>query len=167
MTRLLLALLSLAWPTVQPVRHFCIRTEILDPSELRYYLNKPRDLPGDLRALAARAVDLHGTPFTADADRFPPLVLCQAAKDLNCRYRRSLELRQWVERRRFWECEDRLSESRWLYQVWDTASDCQSRDSYVVTRRHALKKLRELIGDECYYAGDLPPCVPVWRFSLD
>jgi hypothetical protein len=36
---------------------------------------------------------------------------------------------------------------------------------YVTVRRLALKRLRELVGDEAYYAGNLPPCVPIWRLQ--
>ena len=36
---------------------------------------------------------------------------------------------------------------------------------YVTVRRQALKKLKEMIGDQAYYSGSLPPHVPVWRFA--
>jgi hypothetical protein len=34
----------------------------------------------------------------------------------------------------------------------------------VTVRRQALKKLREMIGENAYYYGQMPPSVPVWRF---
>jgi hypothetical protein len=35
----------------------------------------------------------------------------------------------------------------------------------VTVRRQALKKLKEMIGDDAYTLGELPPYVPVWRFT--
>lgn len=35
---------------------------------------------------------------------------------------------------------------------------------FVSNRRAALRRLKELLGDEDYYAGQLPPHVPVWWF---
>ena len=34
-----------------------------------------------------------------------------------------------------------------------------------ISRRHQGWKNGEMIGDEAYYSGNLPPCVPLWRFQ--
>ncbi len=59
-----------------------------------------------------------------------------------------------------------IQETDRLYQVWDKVRDARCDYYYVTVRRTALKDLRALIGDQAYYAGDLPPCVPLWRFEL-
>jgi hypothetical protein len=57
-----------------------------------------------------------------------------------------------------------LLETDRLYQVWDAVRDARCDYYYVNVRRQALERLRELVGDEAYYSGDLPPCVPLWHF---
>src|SRR5262245_32582518 len=52
-----------------------------------------------------------------------------------------------------------------LYGVWDAARDARCEFYYVTVRRQALKKLKEMIGDNAYALGELPPYVPEWRFS--
>jgi hypothetical protein len=54
-----------------------------------------------------------------------------------------------------------ISETDRLYQVWDTVRDARCEFYYVTVRRQALQLLRELIGDEAFYAGRMPPPVPV------
>jgi hypothetical protein len=58
-----------------------------------------------------------------------------------------------------------LQETDRLYQVWDAVRDARCDYYYVTVRRQALKRLRELIGDEAYYSASFPPCVPFWRFQ--
>ena len=36
---------------------------------------------------------------------------------------------------------------------------------YVTVRRQALKRLRHMVGHDDYFAGILPPYVPLWRFE--
>lgn len=50
------------------------------------------------------------------------------------------------------------------FRAWDLLEDAsgQLSDEY---RRRCLEALRDLIGPKAYYAGRLPPAVPLWRFS--
>ena len=57
-----------------------------------------------------------------------------------------------------------LQETDRLYQVWDKVRDARCPYYYVTVRRQALKQLRELVGEDSYYSGNLPPCVPLWHF---
>ena len=58
-----------------------------------------------------------------------------------------------------------LLEADRLYQIWDLVRDNRCDYYYVTVRRQALKKLKEMIGDQAYYSGQLPPHVPVWQFA--
>ena len=49
--------------------------------------------------------------------------------------------------------------------MWDAVRDARCEFYYVTVRRQALKKLRDLVGEEAYLAGTLPPNVPTWRFN--
>ena len=76
-----------------------------------------------------------------------------------------MDARQAVELVHWWEFREAVQEADRLYQVWDNVRDARCDYYYVTVRRHALQKLREAIGPEAYYAGCLPPHVPVWRFQ--
>ena len=52
-----------------------------------------------------------------------------------------------------------------LYQVWDSVRDARCDFYYVTVRRQALKKLRDLIGEDAYLDAELPANVPTWRFN--
>src|SRR5438093_1541624 len=75
------------------------------------------------------------------------------------RFRQPLELLNW------WELRVALQETDHLYQVWDAVRDARCDYYYVTVRRLALKRLRDLVGEEAYYSSNLPPCVPLWRFE--
>ena len=83
----------------------------------------------------------------------------------NRAYRQHLDNRQAMELSNAWELHEMLVEADRLYQIWDLVRDTRCDYYYVTVRRQALKKLKELIGDQAYYSGCLPPHVPVWRFD--
>lgn len=72
------------------------------------------------------------------------------------------ELESWRAR----EWEGLISETEELQRVWRLAIQTRVTGAWVLQRRRALRDLRELIGDEAYEAGILPPVVPVWRFRV-
>jgi hypothetical protein len=61
--------------------------------------------------------------------------------------------------------EEVLEETRELFEVWNTLDDAQQGYYDEAFRRRKLARLRELLGPADYYAGRLPPPVPVWRFE--
>ena len=63
------------------------------------------------------------------------------------------------------EINEAIQEAKLLYDVWDTARDINTEYYYVTVQRSAMKRLRELIGPQAYYAGVLPAHVPIWRFQ--
>ena len=58
-----------------------------------------------------------------------------------------------------------LCETDRLFRAWDAVRDARCEFYYTTVRRHALKNLREMIGDDAFAAGELPPYVPEWRFQ--
>jgi hypothetical protein len=83
----------------------------------------------------------------------------------NASYRQYLEARRWVRRHEWEELSDVLGETDRLREIWQAAAEAAAEDHIWVCRRQALRRLQELIGDEAYYSGNLPPCVPLWRFE--
>ena len=65
----------------------------------------------------------------------------------------------------WWELREAIQETDRLYQVWDTIRDARCDYYYVTVRRQALKRLRETLGPDSYYSGNLPSHVPVWLFQ--
>ena len=82
----------------------------------------------------------------------------------NRAYRQHMDLRQPLELVHACEFRLALQETDRLYLIWDKVRDARCPYYYVTVRRQALKQLRELVGDDAYYSGNLPPCVPLWRF---
>ena len=56
-------------------------------------------------------------------------------------------------------CRIQLSYDSSNFRYWTNALN-------LFKRRKALSKLRDIIGEENFYNGILPPIVPVWRFQL-
>lgn len=147
-----------------PLRALAVDLEILDPREVRYILARPEDFAADLKLLRHRYQELGTAPAVDDALRFPERTTVNELLAFNRNYRRRLDLRQPLELVHGWELRIALQETDRLYQIWDRVRDARCPYYYVTVRRQALKQLRELVGEEAYYSGDLPPCVPLWLF---
>lgn len=66
-----------------------------------------------------------------------------------------------------WYWRDVVAACKMHYAAYDLLDDAYSRP-YPWERRSALAELRDLIGDDMYFARRLPPIVPVWAFkSID
>jgi hypothetical protein len=161
-----LALSPELFATVGPAaQQLALKWEILDPREVRYVLARPEDFTADLKLLQRRYHELANAPPVADCLRFPDRATVSDLLAFNRAYRQQMDARQAIELVHWWEYREAVQEADKLYQVWDNVRDARCDYYYVTVRRHALQKLRESIGPEAYYAGRLPPHVPVWRFQ--
>jgi hypothetical protein len=142
-----------------------VQWEILDPREVRYILARPEDFASDLTLLRRRFHDLADAPALEDCLRFPDRATVNDLLGFNRAYRQHVDVRQPVELAHWWGLRAALQETDQLYQIWDTVRDARCEYYYVTVRRQALKRLRDMIGAEAYYSGNLPPCVPLWRFQ--
>jgi hypothetical protein len=146
-----------------PLQAMAVRWEILDPREARFILARPEDFAADLALLRHRFQDLADAPLLADSQRFPDRATVNDLLAFNRAYRQHVDMRQPVELVHWWELRTALQETDYLYEVWDKVRDARCDYYYVTVRRLALKQLRDLVGEDAYYAGTLPPCVPIWR----
>jgi hypothetical protein len=146
------------------VRTLALSWEILDQRETSELLTVPARFATDLHLLQERLQDLRDAPALAEADRFPTKEVANEMLALNRAYRQELTLRLEIDTVHREELQVALWETDQLYQVWDAVRDARSRYCFVFVRRQALKRLRELLGPEAFCVGQLPPCVPVWRF---
>lgn len=167
-----LVVLLILWPTAPPVptrapeplwdalKRVALTLEVVGPNE-RWANNFEQELAYVRRHWR----DLENAPSLADCSRLPPAELAMAYCRLNWSYQESLKARRWLSRHRWDEMTEALDETQKLYQVWELVRDAVSTDRNWACRRRALLRLREAIGPEAYYSGELPPCLPLWRFS--
>jgi len=149
----------------EAMQNLAVEWEILDTREVRYVLARPEDFSADLNLLRRRRCDLADAPGCNDCLRFPERTTVNEYLAFNRAYRQHIDIRQPGEPARWWELRAALQETDTLYQVWDTVRDARCEYYYVTVRRQALKRLRELLGEDAYYGGQLPPYVPLWRFQ--
>jgi hypothetical protein len=154
------------WPCVQEaLQNLAVEWEILDPKEVRYVLARRDDFENDLNLLRRRYQDLQDAPKLSDCQRFPDRGTVTELLAFNRAYRRFLDARQTMEHDRCACVRMALKETDSLYQVWDAVRDARCDYYYVTVRRQALKRLQTMLGPDGYAAGELPPHVPLWRFS--
>ena len=139
--------------------------EILDARETRYVLANADDAVSDVQMLRRRFQELSDAPRVSDALRFPDRTVINELLAFNRAYRNHVEVRQPLEMGNGGYLRTAQREVDYLYQVWDTARDARCEYYYVTVRRQALKRLKEMLGDDAYYQGQLPSHVPVWRFE--
>lgn len=154
------------WPTVQAaVWTIAINWELMDPRETNFLFNRPDDMLNDLDILRKRHQDLKGAPLVGDSKRFPDRAAVNEMITFNRALRSHINGRQHLETDRSETYRTMLRETDDLYKVWDAIRDARCDSFYTTTRRMALKRLRDMIGAEAYYSGNLPPYVPTWRFQ--
>jgi hypothetical protein len=154
------------WPAIRDAIHqVAVQWELLDPRETRYVLTRPEDFCTDLNMLRRRYQEFQDAPKVEDGMRFPDRNTVNELVRFNRAYRKHLDQRQQFETDRAEAIRDVMWETDRLYQVWDAVRDARCEFYYVTVRRHALKKLRNLVGEEAYQKGQLPPHAPTWRFN--
>jgi hypothetical protein len=152
-------------PLRDAIHQLAIQWEILDERESRYVLTRPEDFCTDLNMLRRRYQDLQDAPKIADAMRFPERTGVNELIRFNRAFRRNIDERRQLEVDRADSLRNVIVETDRLYQIWDSVRDARCDFYYITLRRQALKKLRDMIGEEAYNLAELPPTVPIWRFN--
>jgi hypothetical protein len=142
-----------------------LEREVLDRREEQFMLTRGEDFADDLKLLRQRHADLLDAPPLYDCQRFPDRSVVSELLTFNRAYRQNLDNRLAVEASSRARLEEAIAETDHLYQIWDAVRDTRCDYYYINVRRQALKRLRDLIGEQAYYTGSLPPHVPVWRFQ--
>jgi hypothetical protein len=136
--------------------------ELLDPRELDY-LKSAQDFASDLKLLRDRFDSMQSAPRVAEVNRFPSRDLVGDMLAFNRSYRDSVNSRLDIDMLRADELRTILGETDLLYRIYDALRDARCEYFFVHYRRQALAQLRDLIGMEAFYSGQLPPHVPLWR----
>jgi hypothetical protein len=150
-------------PFVAPaVKALALDWELLDPRETDY-LKNAQDFASDLKSLQGRFEEYRNAPRVAEVERFPGRDLAGDMLAFNRSYRDSVNNRLDLDMVHADELRTIIAETDLLYRIYDALRDARCEYFYVHYRRQALAQLRDLIGMEAYYSGQLPPHVPLWR----
>ena len=95
---------------------------------------------------------VHDAPSLSQIQRFPKGVAQQYVHF-------NREHKQWLEIRGY--CTETAD---WSYRVWYAVHDAVDSPNCMAVRRKALKELRELLGEEAFWSGQLPDAVLWERF---
>lgn len=147
------------------LKEILIKAEILDKRELRYVLSKFDEVVSDWHMIQRRANDLKDAPYLVDHLRFT--IDRSTVNELllfNRAYRQHLDncIPLYPQ-----DANLRLAreENEILYQVWDCVRDAKCEYYYTHIRRQALVRLLKTLGEKDFYEGQMPPHVPIWRFT--
>ncbi len=149
-------------PTLQAL---ALHLELLDARE-KHILAKPDEFARDLKDLQERFQELAGAPSLADSHRFPNREIAGDLLAFNRAYRDSLSNRLALDAVHAEELRAALTETDTLYQIWDAVQNTRCEAYYIVFRRRCLQELRQLVGAQAFYSGQLPPHVPLWRIPI-
>lgn len=153
-----------AWSAQNIFQFHYMTIEVMDERELRYTLVKPEEFLSDLRMLENRVKDLADAPFICDTIILPDRTLVNELLMFNRAHLKYLnDCKQLYHYRK--DIQDAIQETELLYQVWDCVRDARCEYYYVHIRRQALKKLEGFLGPICDPKFQLPPHVPIWRFT--
>ncbi len=150
-----------------PLIRLGLQAEILDGREVAYFLAQHEGFAGDLKMLQARYHEFLHAPLLEERRRFPDRGLVNDFLAFNRAYRSDLCARLVLDPVHAEDLRNAIQETDQLYHVWDAIRDTRCDYYYVTVRRQALLLLKQLVGNESFYSGQLPPHVPVWRFSAN
>jgi len=149
-----------------PLRALALKWELMDHREVDFLLANAQEFDSDLRLLQGRCHELAGAPLLCEAKRLPDRTTISDLMAFNRSYRDSLTSRLAVDKIHAEELQEAVRETDQLYQIWDTARDARCEYYFVSYRRQALQQLRDLVGAESFYQGQLPPNIPWWRIPI-
>ena len=147
------------------IQKAAIKNELMDPLESFSLFFRPEDFTHDVIVLWKRYRQLNDAPPLCDAVRFPGRDQCRPLMTQNRQLKQYLLKRAKLGPSLAGDAAQAAEECQTLYETWVLVQDASCVYFYNWTRRIALKKLRDRIGYPMYYAGCLPPHVPVWRLN--
>ncbi|MFL5246056.1 MAG: hypothetical protein ACJ8FY_28630 [Gemmataceae bacterium] len=98
-------------------------------------------------------------PLACELERFPPLLIAKENFNFGMAHGNYLE-----KQRNSGFCSAWYQENWSLNECWLFLDVAQDRSSSFARRVQALQNLKQWLGEENYFMGRMPPCVPIWRF---
>lgn len=97
-----------------------------------------------------------------DLSRFPSRQAALEARTFNSGFRQYLEARQVLMLHDWWTYQRAIEECQGLWRLFDDLADAQDIRWNDNCRLQALRRVRNGLGEQAYWAGQMPTCVPVW-----
>lgn len=147
----------------EDLRSLCVRLELLDHRDYPLTFASDEAFSQDIAVMRIRYTTLKHAPPIHDCMRFTTTAAATEAVVHGRRFREVYGFRQSLEPHKWWQYNEVLCESESASRVWELVRDAANENHHVTTRRSSLASLKFLLGSEDYYAGRLPPPIPVHR----
>ena len=144
----------------EALKEISVSLELVGPHE-----NWASDFRSELRYVRHYWRTLQDAPRLADCNVLPAAWMVQDLCRVNEQYQCHLQNQQIIYPHRADDLGEVLREARQLYQVWDAVRRATGPTQAWAYRRRMLRQLRDMLGEDDYYAARLPPSVPLWRFK--
>jgi hypothetical protein len=95
----------------------------------------------------------------------PSPAVCTELMTFNREYLKNLEIGKSIYLHKQAAYGQVITETNQCYNAYDWARDAVQPYHNVNTRRKALGRLKDIIGEKAFYEGRMPPHVPIWRFE--
>lgn len=139
--------------------------QVIDVREYNVCFNRPVEFNDNLAVVRDRIKNLCGAPFTHDGYRFPSYAEANERLVFNYLLKTHLEYWKKLKPANWSELLDIYNETNRRCHIYEQLRDARADFYHVIVRRAALRQLRDEIGEEAYYSGNLPPHVPFSAFS--
>lgn len=148
---------------IECLKDVSLMLELMDERETTHVLINEDDRAPiyDVEMMRRRYKSLSLAPSVVESERFPDRDAINKFIVLNRQYKNDLEERLKIDLLNRDQIEMVIGECERLYNILDYARDTKSNYYYITVRRMSLQTLRELIGDEAFYSGRLPPPIPL------
>jgi hypothetical protein len=146
------------------VRQLCIDWELLDPHEANgLYFRLPQDYKIDLRINQERWKSLKDAPKASDCLMFPCRENLKQSMEFNRACWRILNQRLGISLADDDWIREACADCETIYSIYNMAFNAACTNSWIYDRRKCLMILRDrMLGPEDYYAGILPPPIPLY-----
>jgi hypothetical protein len=144
------------------LRKLTIQYELLDQRESVFVTDSY--LESDFKLIMQRYVKLYDAPLICDCAKFQNDDITNII-DFNRKYCSFVSNQKRILGENTIWFDDTIKETNELFIIWDLVRDINCPYYNITIKRDSLKKLKIKLGDDAYYNGALPPCVPIWRFQ--
>jgi hypothetical protein len=154
------------WEHKEALLALGVRLEVMDRRET-YFFQIPELYEKDVDIIRNRILDLKGAPTLSDIQRYDHLSKDEinATIRLNRAYKLHLETRMAWEPDRQMILSEAIRETELCYRAWSNLAEMRTPFYFVSVRRRAALVFRDIVGEEAFQGGELPPSVPHWRFN--
>lgn len=148
------------------VQQYFIREQVLDIDEAHNFCQFDKGFLADLQVMFNRQIELTGVPRIEAVMVFGiDKASCNELLMFNHRHEKYLR-----NMRKLYPSQEKLysriiKDNKRRYDIYNRIYDCYRLEYLIMDRRFSLRDLRNLIGEENFYAGRLPDHVPFQYFT--